>query len=501
MNITKKIIALLLLVSLTFSCEEYLDINDDPNAPADVALDLRLKPTILLANGAAMWRGTREVVAITQNMANRQPGQAPDCWKFTNQYFIWQNTLVWTYPNAADLIVMGEDQGSPHYSGAGKIMKAFLLLLLSDQLGSIPYDDLYDGRQSTILEPKFEEQKVVYEKCIALLDEAVEDLSSTENEIPLNRRDGDILYEGDTEKWIKFAYAMKARYLNHYTKKSSLYDPAAVIEACENAFDGDGQDAEFAYNADGGQTQANPWSRRGYGDFGSLTMPRYGGFSNFFVTMLQSSPFDEDSVDARLPIIMPPADSTGLFTGLVVGRGVDEGMSLTDYSQVPGGFYTEADSPWPFITYAEVKFIEAEAKLRSGDLAGAREALREGVSANMRKLGVDGLDIADAEARINALTDADFTPLNAGLHYIMTQKYIALIINPETWVDMRRMDYDSTIYHGLRQPENVNVIFGPDEWIRAMIYEYNEENRNPYNIPDNTAEVRLKTPVWWDIPE
>lgn len=501
MNITKKIIALLLLVSVAFSCEDYLDINDDPNAPANVALDLRIKPTILLTSGAAMWRGTREVVAVMQYMAHRQKGQAADCWKFTNQYFVWQNALVWTYPNAIDMIVMGEEQGSPHYSGAGKVIKVYLLMLLTDQLGSIPYDDLYDGKSKTVLEPKFEEQKDVYEKCIALLDEAVIDLSQEENLIGLNRRGGDILYEGDTEKWIKFAYALKARCLNHYTKKTSLYDPQAIIDACALAFDGDGQDAEFAYTSGGSQTQANPWSAGGFGEFGSYTTPRYGGWSEFFVNTLLSSPFAADGIDPRTPILMNPADSSGLFVGVPSGAGWDKGKKQGDYCRIVGGFYTLEDSPWPFITYSEVKLIEAEAKLRSSDIPGSREAFKEGVLSNMRKLGVHDTLITEATTRIDALTDADFTPLDSGLHYIMTEKYISLVMNPETWVDMRRMDYDSTIYHGLRQPANVNSIFAEGEWIRAMIYEYNEENRNPDNIPDNTAEVRLTTPVWWDVPE
>jgi len=503
MKSIRKITVLLLLVTIAYSCDDYLDVNDDPNAPSNIALDLRLKPVILLANGAAMWRGTREVAAIEQYVASREPGRTADSWKFDNYYFIWQNTLVWTYPNAVDLIVMGEDQNSPHFSGVGKIFKAYLLFLLTDQLGSIPYDDLYDGRSASILEPRFEEQQVIYEKCLALLDEAVVDLSSTENEIDLNRRGGDIIYEGDTEKWIKFAYALKARYLNHYTKKSSLYDPAAVIDACSKAFDGDGQDAEFPYTIGGSRTQANPWSDEGYGDFAG-SLPRYGGFSTFFLNMLESSPLANDSIDPRLPFIMNPSERDTVFRGIVVGRGYESDMRRLDYySNVPGGFYTSGNSPWPFITYAEVKFIEAEAKLRTGDIAGARAALKEGVSANMRKLGVDATQIATAEAKVDALTDSDLAPppSKGGLHYIMTQKYIALVLNAETWVDMRRMDYDTTIYQGLRQPENLNPIFGPDEWIRAMVYEYNEENRNPDNIPDNTPEIRMKTRVWWDIPE
>lgn len=492
MNTTKKLIILLLLVTGSFSCEDYLDINDDPNAPSNVAIDLRLKPTILLSNGAAQWRGSREVMLVTQYGASKDQGAASETWNFNNRYFIWQNTFVWAYPNAIDLIVLGEDQNCPHFSGVGKIFKAFLLFLLTDQLGSIPFDDLYDGRNQALLTPRFEEQKVIYEKCLALLDEAIVDLSSTDNEIDLDRRGGDIIYQGDTELWIKFAYALKARYLNHYSKKSSLYDPAAIIEACSKAFDGDNQDAEFPYNANGSGQQKNPFSRGGFGDAQLYA----ASYSHFFISMLKSSPLN-DSIDPRLPIITSPATNTGLFTGVITGGGYHLGPNPALYSPFQGGFYTSGDSPFPFITYAEVKFIEAEAKFRSGDIAGAKTAFKEGVLANMRKLGVDAALRTTAEAKIDALNDFD----TKTLHYIMTQKYIALTLHPETWVDMRRMDYDNTIYTGLVQPVYLNPIFGPDEWIRAMVYEYNEENRNPDNIPDNTPEVRLKTPVWWDVAE
>ena len=241
----------------------------------------------------------------------------------------------------------------------------------------------------------------------------------------------------------------------------------------------------------------NPFSKGAFGD-ASMHATSY---SHFFISMLQSSPLANDSIDPRLPIITSPSDSGAVFRGIVSGRGFDTGMRWSDYSPFQGGFYTNPESPFPFITYAEVKFIEAEARLRNGDIAGARAAFKEGVLANMRKLAVDATLITEAETKIDVLTDGDFSPLEAGLHYIMTQKYIALTINPETWVDMRRMDYDSTIYPGLRQPENLNIIFSQDEWIRAMPYDHREEQRNLDNLPDNTPEVRLKTPVWWDVAE
>ena len=37
------------------------------------------------------------------------------------------------------------------------------------------------------------------------------------------------------------------------------------------------------------------------------------------------------------------------------------------------------------------------------------------------------------------------------------------MLDAETWVDFRRMDYSSDIYPGLERPENVNVTLFPGE--------------------------------------
>ncbi|RZJ99823.1 MAG: SusD/RagB family nutrient-binding outer membrane lipoprotein, partial [Flavobacterium sp.] len=167
-------------------------------------------------------------------------------------------------------------------------------------------------------------------------------------------------------------------------------------------------------------------------------------------------------------------------------------------------YYTRATSPMPFITYSEIKLIEAEAKLRASDAPGALLAYEEGVKANMRKLGVTATEINTywAAQLLDGLA-AHFGNLNQGLSHIMRQKYIVLCLNPEAWVDMRRMDYSQTIYGpSLLRPLNLNtVIFdaaNQNQWIRAMVYESNEQTRNPAAVGDNSEKFRLLTPLWWD---
>src|SRR5690606_39343764 len=66
-------------------------------------------------------------------------------------------------------------------------------------------------------------------------------------------------------------------------------------------------------------------------------------------------------------------------------------------------------------------------------------------------------------------------------------------------LDMRRMDYSNAIYGpSLERPINLNdVVFDvndPNQWIQAMCYETNEQNRNPDAVGDNSERTRLLTP-------
>jgi hypothetical protein len=415
-----------------------------------------------------------------------------------------------------DMAILGEREGNPHFVGAGKTLEALNFGMLTDQYGRIVMSEAYDGVSQVNLIPKFDEQQAVYEQIQQLLDEAIVAFNNPNNKTSLNFSGGDIMYQGDVDKWRRFAWSLKARYLNHLSKKSSLYNPAAIIEACQNGFNADGMDAEFAYLSGGQQTDENPWYS--WGGFDNPADLRYFTWTQFFVDMLTKFPVTETPYqDPRISRIMTPAESDGQYRGLRPGLGLAGGQGGSgqftadaDYPKFTnGGFYTRQTSPFPFITYSEVKLIEAEARLRSGDKAGALAAYEEGVKANMRKLGVTAAEINAYWAAQVADGVADhFNAANIqeGLSHIMRQKHITQCLNPETWVDMRRMDYSQAIYGpSLQRPANINpLVFNandPNDWIRAMIYENNEQNRNTENVGDNTEQTRLRTRVWWDQPE
>lgn len=519
------------ILLLTGSCKKFLDVNVDPNNPTKVSAANRLVGAITTSNGAALWRGSREIAGVTQYGVTKLltgTNLNAETWRFTASYFAWQNTYVYTMPNCIDLINLGEEEGSPCFVGAGKTLLAMNFGMLADQYGAIVIDEFYNGKSQISLTPKMQDQQTAYKRIDQLLDEAIVAFNNPTNATSLNSAGGDILFQGNLDKWKRFAWALKARYLNHLSKKGALYNSTKIIEACTNAFNTDGMDAEFPYLAGALPTDENPWYS--WGGFvlpiptpdpnTNAYNPRYFAWSQFFVNMLTSLPVTNTAVqDPRISKIMQAALSDGQYRGLKPGGGLVAGQGVLANGQAGdatkkdannygrfsnSGFYTKQTSPFPFITYSEVKLIEAEARLRSGDVPGALSAYQEGVKANMRKLGVIANDINTYwTAQVNDGLNAHFGNLTQGLSHIMRQKYISLCLNPETWVDMRRSDFSQAIYGpSLVRPLNLNtVVFdanNPTQWIRAMVYESNEQTRNPDNVGDNSEKYRLLTPLWWD---
>lgn len=498
MKVYKYLILISIVISTSCS-KDYFDVNGSETRPTTTSLapQFRIQGAIENTTGTAQYRGSREILGVTQYGSKSSTDYYSETWSSsftTGRYFLWQNAYVYALPNTADLIVLGTRDNAPNYTAVGKILRAYIFGMTTDQYGDIVTNDTYDGESSMNITPKFVTQKEVYQTIFKLLDEAISELDES-SPIGLNEEGGDVLYGGNQENWKKFAYSIKARYLNHLTKKTSgdlAYDADAVLQACALAINSNQFNAQKNFGGGAAENDNQPFSANGYGS------SRFNYFSNFFVELLKNplnlgTPVE----DPRMKIIVPEAVNGG-YHGLPTGRGLN-GDSGDDYSLGNGGFYTSATSPTYMITFSEVKFIEAEARFRKGDLGGSYVAFREGVQADLENVGVD----SEVIASYLQLIDEEVGASNISLSNIMTQKYIANVLNPETWVDMRRMDYSSSIYHGLQRPENVNLdIFpGENDWIQAMMYEYNEEDRNYVNMPDNNPFIRLTTPVWWNKSE
>jgi hypothetical protein len=78
---------------------------------------------------------------------------------------------------------------------------------------------------------------------------------------------------------------------------------------------------------------------------------------------------------------------------------------------------------------------------------------------------------------------------------IMKEKYIAMVLHPEVWVDMRRYNYSTAIYRDLRLPENQNPELRGN-WIRRVAYPISETTRNQGEV--GKVVKGLDALLWWN---
>ncbi|MFD2721821.1 SusD/RagB family nutrient-binding outer membrane lipoprotein [Hymenobacter monticola] len=504
------------------SCESFLDKNTDPNSPTETTPNFLL-PSII-SNGLAIQYGSEQRVAFfTQNVAARGAGAGG-----ADQYFLtnanssatFNNTYFLVGGNIPPMIKLAQDEGSPYYVGAGKIMMALILSHATDMLGDIPYREAFQGEKN--FTPAYDPQEQLYGDIQQLLDEGIVEMSkpASDNKRPFYITtpaiSGDILYRGDVQKWIRLAWSLKARQANHLTKKGAKYEPKKVLEYASKGFLTSADDCilQFVPTVNSGTPTTNYFSAgAGRLNFSTST------FGANFIKFLNGATYP-GVVDPRLPV-MATATSPGADPG--VGGGPQPTTTPTDFYR---SFYTRELGYMDVITYHELQFIKAEAAFLDGQKSVALAAYREGIRAHMAKIGVGGTttplspDVPAAiptitTAQINtylassavAQTEADLSTSAAPNvpRAIMQQKYIAMFLNPESWTDMRRYDFSPVIYPNLVFPVGANSDAGgkfPRRLLPATTeVQYNSANLRAQVGPDGINGLNSKfftQKVWWD---
>ncbi len=502
------------------SCEKYLDVNSNPNNPV-VSTPNFLLPNVI-SNGiqTQMFTALRTPY-VTQYVVSRTANSGGnDQYYFTNAQST--NTFNYSYfysgGNIPQLIQVAQAEGSVYYVGAGKIMQALILAHVTDMLGDVPYTEAYQGGANYT--PKYDSQQSIYDVINQLCDEGVVELSKPASAnfrafyATSPSESGDILYKGDPAKWVRLAYSLKARQAQHLTKKQS-YSAAAVLALCDKGFTSTADDAQINF-----QVAVAPLTNT-TNIFGT-TRSNFGTavFSTNIVKYLNGTTFP-GVTDPRFGILVPTT-STGVDpgAGTATGTNITPGSTFTDFY---GSWYARDLGYFEAITYHELQFIRAEAAFRAGNKTLALASLKEGIRAHMAKVGQGGSNAVPlvtfptiSGAQISAYLASSAVPQTEAaltLRSIMEQKYIAMFLNPDAWSDLRRLDFDPTIYVNFVYPtRTVNpVVAGQTDpklrYPRRLLPGATEVLYNPNAIAKLFSDAGATTnddyvtkPLWFDMP-
>lgn len=449
----KRILTGFCALSLMFmtACNSWIDsdLNTDPTSPSDASYNV-VMPTVqaglAYAYGGDLGRYTNLFTQHITGVDRQHLGIFN--YKLTESDIdnAWQfNLYAGPMKDLAIMMDKARADGSAHYLGVSQVLMAHALGTVTDMWGDVPFSDAFKG--SAGLQPKYDTQQSIYTAIQAMLDSAIVNLGAATS--TLSPGADDRMYDGDLTLWTKAAYSLKVRNTMHLLKRDAGA-AATALALLPNAFTSNADDMQFVFGT--AETEGNPWYQ-------------------FII--------QRDGDITAGPKIMELMDAANDPRRTLYFEADDSGR--VSVASRLGPFYASINSPVPFVTFVEIKFIESEARFLGGDMAGAHTAYTEAVRAGLERTGIAASEVTAYLAQ----AAVDPGSANLTLELILNQKYIAMFTQPEAFTDLRRTGFP------LLTPTTSTEI------PRRFPYPQSERLTNGANVP---AGLTIFDRVWWDVP-
>lgn len=519
-----------LMLFAASSCEDQLDINENPNSATTAEVQLVL-PQAIVATASLSNQFNSYGAHFGGFMANA--GGFSGFGNLLNYNLTpgdWNGLWVNTYQDPlADLkYVIDNSEGVnelAYYNATAKIMTVVNYQRLVDAFGDIPYTEALKAEEG-IVNPKYDDAATVYKSIFATLDEAINlintasvtsnnyfPLSLTKATDPLFGEFGDVTEQMDA--WKRYANTLKLRILIRLSSKAEFntFVTEGFAKLDKNFIEDDAiVDPGYELN------RPNPtWASWGRNAAGALSntsrLPTdfvFGFYSN-----------DKISDPARGGIIYvdyptTPTNQLGnekdaptIVAGEVTWQTSDDDLE-------GGGLLKGPGMGQPLMLAAEARFLEAEAALK-GFIAGSAEtSFYAGITASFTYLYKDEGEATLVPAtaittlvntyRNNNLGNrlVEFTAATSDaqrLEAIITQKYIALnmINSDEAWNEYRRTGFPVTTPGG-ESVEDIasnksGITSRPDRLPTRILYPSSEQSFNAPNFRVVNPSSEL---IFWD---
>ncbi|PQJ31001.1 hypothetical protein BST92_03215 [Nonlabens arenilitoris] len=421
-----------LLFLSTVSCT-ITDDNIDPNNPNETQV-----------NAGAIYPGMiaqshKNLVAINARVAGIvvQHYEGLDAQQIAyGQYNItesdtddyWDGGLYGGGAMSDCFVIMNNNDGD--VSALAKLYMAANLGMATSMWGDVPYSDAFTGDQGNFT-PTYDVQENIYTTIQTLLTESIND--------GVSAGVGEFYGAGSSNTdWEKTAHALKARYFLHLTKKQGNTAAASALAEVQLALTDNSEAPVFTFT--------NPVQNSNPLYAFESQRPATLGIGSTLTTMMTGDP--------RLPF----------YT-----------TNGTDFADATGLFWGQPDSPTPLISYWEVKFIEAEAIIKTGGSdADALAALQDAVEANMLFVGVSQ---ADSDAYTSSIALSGTT--DDKIETIINEKYKSMYGNSSTeaWNDYRRTGFPTLV----ASPDAVASVNPSLVVPRRFLYPISERQTNREN--------------------
>lgn len=505
------VISMLILSACFLSCDDWLDINNDPEKAVDIPASLAIPAVEGQIAGALSGEYSIFGGIWSQHWAqhnNSSQYKPEDSYNVTSADY--NNEWDLLYSDALVDAKLAADKakvdGDWNVNLQAVALQAFTFQVMTDLYDELPYSQALEPEEFS--QPVFDSGKDVYAGLIADLDDALaQDFDAVTNTLNPN----DFLFGNGTlanqiDHWIAFANTLKLKlYLRQMEVDPSL--AMSGISALINA------NVPFLTTADAAISD--------FEDADSKSFPLYESDRRQLNTAnnLRASytlvRYLEENGDARASHFFNPG-SGGSIVGILNGSFEVPTADLAplSHSQVK----LIATQNFYFFSIEEVHFMLAEAYLRvMNDPGEAKKYYDAGVMAAFDRYGEDGSALVASGGAYEFPVGGT---LQEQFKAIMMQKWVAYVYRGyESFFEQNRTGYPEVssitsypcdITYGVAISGATNcdpsyrvgdliisyeTVLSPGKLPRRLVFPDSELNVNP-NAP---SKVAVDVPVWWDV--
>jgi len=527
-----------LVFLLAFSgCEDFDDLNADPTKSTNMDPNLQI-PTIQMrqTENHQEWARYFSYPAgfmnqWTGNWATIEYGGHGK--KYDNYMEqMWISYYPFMIKNVVDVIQRTkEDPELVNINSIGRILKVQCFHKITDVYGDVPYFDAGMGYYNGVFKVKYDTQEEIYNDLLKELKEASEALDPAKDKLT-----HDLYYNGDLTKWKKFANSLRLRLAMRLIK----VDPARARQEAEAAIAA----GVFESNNDACTIKhedfLNPPEGVGKGNGVAIRLlnpedPTQSGFrfSTELITVMEDSKDprillygsayfnDGDKTDITaevkkqlltykamsLPAQQWPWDEGNWKAAITITLPNGNEVSVEHNLQrlQPSKTITALDAAYVHLSYAEVKFLMAEAAIRGWNTGSGtakehyEEALRAAVTQWDQIYKAGNYKAVTSDQIIDDFIKANALKTGTELMQINTQLWILHILDPiETWSNWRRTGMPDLVFHNFLPSANNSG----GQFPRRLEYPLEEQMKNRDNYYEALdrmgGEDDWTNRVWWD---
>jgi len=214
-KIKKSIItALALVFTIVISCKDLDELNVNPNGVDPASADLNfLLPTTETSLGQAVYNiGFGHLSGVMQHTQQTGWQGGYNNYEWDDQSHSWSGyySMLMNNDEYFKKAVSGKFE---FHEGVARVLRAYIFGMITDLYGDAPYSQALKAELgSAYFKPKFDAQKDIYLGILADLDTANVLLSKSPSEYTNVSSKQDLVYNGNPEKWRKFANSLALRY-------------------------------------------------------------------------------------------------------------------------------------------------------------------------------------------------------------------------------------------------------------------------------------------------